>query len=169
MTGRAWLARGEGTNLSMPASREEYVSLRPGDKGLCTSGTVAGLYCVNIPHARCNWDRNWGVAVGFDVKAGSEAWGEDAARGIAIEFHGRSASYRLNAHRKGDPQQETYCIEHYKSGQMVTPSMFKTRCWEDAGNTLPDFKGVDLFNLEFPSGMEYVALHYCVSGIRLDR
>jgi hypothetical protein len=132
---------------------------------------VAGLRCVNenVPQARCNWDRNWGVAIGFTVKATDAAWGDDAAKAIAIEFHGRSASYRLNAHRKGEPLEKIYCVENYKSGQRVTPSMFKSRCWDNAGAPLPDFKNVDLFNLQFPSGMQYVAFRYCVSGIHVER
>jgi hypothetical protein len=171
MTGHTWLARGEGTTLSAPASQEDHLGLRPDADGLCTSGTVAGLSCVNenIPSARCNWDRNWGVAIGLDVRADGEAWGDQAARSIAVEFHGRSSNYRLNAHKRGDPPPKVYCIDNYKSGRRVTPSMFKSRCWSGEGDTLPDFKSVDQFNLQFPSGMDYVAFHYCISGIRVER
>ena len=171
MTGIAWLARGDGTNLSTPSSREASVPLLADANGLCTSGTVAGLRCVNenTPKARCNWDTNWGVAIGFNVRADEQAWGHDAPRSMAIEFHGRPTSYRLNAHRKGDPRPKNYCIENYHSGQFVTPSMFKSRCWSDEGETLSSFDDIDLFNLQFSSGMQYVAFHYCISGIRLDR
>jgi hypothetical protein len=169
MTGRTWLARGEGTKLSTPDLEEDRAPLLPGKDGLCVSGTVAGLRCVNSPHVRCNWSRNWGVVVGFDVRAEGRAWGDDAAPGIAVQFHGRSSSYRLNAHRKGDPAQVNYCIDNYKSGRLVTPSMFKSRCWDDDGEALPDFTSVDQFSLQFMSGMEYVAFHYCISGIRVDR
>ena len=171
MTGSAWLDRGTGTRLSTPVSREKHAHLQLGPDGLCTSGTVAALRCVNpnIPEARCDWNENWGVVIGFDVKAGGRAWGDEAAQGIAVEFHGRFSSYRLNAHRKDDPYEKNYCIEDYKSGRMVTPGMFRTRCWEDSGDTLATFKDVDLFNLQLQSGMEYVAFHYCVSGIRLER
>ena len=71
--------------------------------------------------------------------------------------------------RKGEPLEKIYCVENYKSGQRVTPSMFKSRCWDNAGETLPEFKNVDLFNLQFPSGMQYVAFRYCVSGIHVER
>ena len=171
MTGIAWLARGNGTRVSTPVSHEEHEPLLPDANGLCASGTVAGLRCVNenIPQARCNWDSNWGVAIGLNVKPEGEAWGDDAAKAIAVEFHGRSASYRLNAHRKGDLHQKNYCIENYRSGQRVTPSMFRSRCWADEGERLPDFNGVDLLNLQFSSGMQYVAFHYCISDIRLER
>jgi hypothetical protein len=171
MTGNAWLARGDGTNLSTPVSRDALVRLLPEANGLCTSGTVAGLRCVNenTPSARCNWDTNWGVAIGFHVRADEQAWGRGSPKRMAVEFHGRSTNYRLNAHRKGDPSRKNYCIENYRSGQSVTPSMFKSRCWADEGETLSDFDEVDLFNLQFSSGMQYVAFHYCISEIRLER
>jgi hypothetical protein len=172
MTGATWLVRGDGTKLSAPfAVRERSVRLRPQAEGLCVSGTVAGLRCVNedTPKARCNWDTNWGVAIGFGTRNDEEAWGPVAPKRIALEFHGRQASYRLNAHRKADPHEKTYCIENYRSGQAVTASMFKSRCWEDSGETLPGFADVDLFNLQFSSGMEYVAFHYCISAIRVER
>lgn len=170
MTGPTWLARGDGTKLSAPVSGDRLVRLRPQANGLCTSGTVAGLRCVNedTPRARCNWDTNWGVAIGFCTRNDEEAWGDGAPKRITVEFHGRQASYRLNAHRKGGPHEGDYCIENYRSGQPVTASMFKTRCWEDAGDTLPSFANVDSFSLRFLSGMEYVAFHYCVSAIRVD-
>lgn len=171
MTGRTWLARGEGTKLSSPVldEDEDRTRLTPQRDGLCASGTVAGLACVNLTRPRCNWDRNWGVVIGFDVRADGLAWGDDAASAVAVDFHGRSSSYRLTAHRKGDSPRKNYCIDNYKSGQMVTPSMFKSRCWDDAGDALPDFKSVDQFGLQFLSGMEYVGFHYCISGIRIDR
>jgi hypothetical protein len=171
MTGGAWLARGAGTHLSTPASPEGSLALLPDANRLCVGGTMAGLRCVNegTPQARCDWDRNWGVAIGVTVKPAGEAWGVDAPKAIAIEFHGRSSNYRLTAHRKGDPRQKIYCVENYKSGQRVTPSTFQSRCWAAEGETLPDFQSVDRFNLEFQSGMQYVAFRYCISGIRVER
>jgi len=167
ITGIAWLASGDGTKLSTPATPAERAHLRPHLGELCASGTVAALSCVNegTSRARCNWKRNWGVSIGFHTKVDQKAWGEAAASGIAIAFHGRSASYQLNAHRKGDPKDEVFCVNKYKSGQIARPSMFKSQCWADAGEPLSDFKDVDHFNLQFPSGMDYVAFHYCISGI----
>ena len=168
-TGVTWLASGEGISFSTPTSLAERAPLRPEAGLLCTSGTVAGLSCVNFgtPKALCNWDRNWGVAIGWHTRADKKAWGDDAKGAIAIEFHGRSASYRLNAHRQGDPEKKMYCVDNYKSGQVVRPSMFKTECWFDKGDTLADFQQVDLFNLQFPSGMNYVAFRYCIAGMTL--
>ena len=169
LTGDTWVAGGEGTTFSTPASWDDRTHLRPEAGLLCTSGTVAGLSCVNegTPRILCNWDRNWGVAIGWNTRADLKAWGDEAMGAIAVEFRGRSASYRLNAHLKGDPSERIYCIENYKSGQVVRPSMFKSECWFDKGDTLADFTRVDLFNLQSSSGASYVAFRYCISGITL--
>jgi hypothetical protein len=169
LTGETWVAGGDGTSFSTPASWEDRAHLRPEAGLLCASGTVAGQVCVNenLPKMHCNWDRNWGVTIGWHTRADQKAWGNEAAGAIAVEFRGRTASYRLNAHLKGDPNEKLYCIENYKSGQVVRPSMFKSECWHDKGGTLTDFQQVDLFDLHFPSGMNYVAFRYCVSGITL--
>jgi FecR protein len=169
-TGETWVASGEGTTFSAPASWDERAHLQPEAGLLCTSGTVAGLSCVNegTPKIQCNWDRNWGVAIGWHARTDKKAWGDDATGAIAVEFRGRFASYRLNAHLKGDPSERNYCIENYKSGQVVRPSMFKSECWFDRGDTLADFARVDTFNLQFASGMSYVAFRYCISGITLS-
>jgi len=169
-SGTTWVASGEGISFSTPASWwDERTRLRPEAGLLCAGGTVAGLSCVNegTSSMHCNWDRNWGVAIGWHTRFDQKAWGDDAKGAIAVQFLGRPASYRLNAHRKGDPEQRLYCIDNYKSGQVVRPSMFKSECWFDQGETLTDFQQVDLFQLQFPSGMSYVAFRYCVAGITL--
>ena len=170
MTGFAWLAAGAGTTVAGVDPREAFTRLAPESGQLCAGGTVAGLRCVNeeTPRVRCNWDRNWGVAIGLNVKADGKAWGDAAADAIAVEFHGRSSSYRLLVHRSGDPDEKIFCVENYKSGQIVKPAMFKSQCWADEGETLPDFKSVDQFNLQFPSGMAYVAFRYCITGVQLS-
>ncbi len=168
-SGAAWVAGGEGTSFSAPASWDARAHLRPEAGLLCTGGTIAGFACVNegTPNFHCNWDRNWGVVISWHARADQKAWGDDAMGAIAVDFHGRSASYRLKVHLKGDPEERIYCIENYKSGQVVRPSMFKSECWFDKGETLADFKQVDSFDLQFPSGIKYVAFRYCISGITL--
>jgi len=169
--GFAWVETGEGTTLSDPASWEGRTHLQTEDGLLCASGTVAALSCVNegMPQVSCNWARNWGVAIGWSARADKKAWGIEATSAIAVEFRGRSSSYRLNVHRKDDPPEKMYCIENYKSGQVVRPAMFKSKCWSDTGVSLSDFEGVDLFNLQFASGMNYVAFRYCITGITVYR
>jgi hypothetical protein len=149
ITGFAWVAGGQGTTFSWPVGRhgepDNSGGLIPKDGKVCASGSMAGLRCVNenLPKMRCNWQQNWGVQIGFNVQPDHTPWGEQAPNAIAVEFQGRANSYRLNAHRNGDPERKLYCIADYKSGQIAKPSMFKTECWADKGEMLSDFKSVD--------------------------
>jgi hypothetical protein len=169
LTGTSWLAGGAGASFATPIAHDEFLPLRPEDGQLCTHGRLAAWSCVNegTPRIRCNWDRNWGVAIGFFVREDKRAWGEGAASSIALDFHGRSAVYRLNVHRHGDASDKLFCVEDYKSGQLVRASSFKSRCWDDAGESIADFTNVDWFNLQFSAGMDYVAFHYCLTDITI--
>jgi hypothetical protein len=168
-TGFVWVAKGEGTKLTTPKRVvwEDRTPLRPEQGLLCTRGTVAALSCANegMPSVVCNWSLNWGVAVGFFTRADENAWGSNAATAMAVEFRGRLSTYRLNAHRKDDPPEKLYCIENYKSGQVVKSSMFQSPCSSTSGASLPNFEGVDYFSLQYLSGMNYVAFRYCIAGI----
>jgi hypothetical protein len=167
--GYLWFAGGADTNFSTPAQRRAHARLAATGGQFCVRGTIAGLRCVNenLPQMRCNWEHNWGAQIGFLVKADGTAWGQDAAGAIALEFHGRSTSYRLNAHRHSDPPGKVFCIEDYQSGQSAKPAMFKSECWADRGETLADFKDVDAFNLHLLSSTEYRAFRFCLAGIEL--
>jgi hypothetical protein len=167
IAGFSWVSGGKGTTFTAPRMNQEWARLRPADGQLCASGRVAGVRCVNenMPSMRCNWQSDWGVSIGWYVREDKGAWGGGASRGMSVNFRGRSSSYRLTAHRKGDAYGKFYCIENYKSGQVVNPSMFKTECWDRQDESLPDFSDVDYFSVHFPSGSEYVAFRYCVSGI----
>lgn len=169
MTGFAWLAGGAGTTLSSTVVHAEHARLLPKDGELCARGTIAGMRCVNdkLPQMRCNWDKNWGVALGLFVRADRKAWGEEAAAAIAVDFHGRTNRYRLNAHRAGDPKEKVYCIYDYQSGQIARPGMFRSACWDGKGEALSDFKSVDQFTLHLPSGLEYMAFRYCIAGVQV--
>jgi len=165
--GFAWVAGGTGAVFTSPSTEADRAHLRPVGGQFCTSGRMASVICVNehMPSMRCNWGHNWGVSIGWRVRNDEDAWGDAAAGAIAVEFHGRSSIYRLIAHRRGEPDNKFYCIENYRSGRVVTPSMFRSECWADPGEALPDFKEVDYFNLQYPSSREYVAFRYCLSGI----
>lgn len=169
VTGFAWVEGGEGTEFSTHLPKQERVRLHTTDGQLCTHGRLARWACVNegMPHVRCNWDRNWGVAIGFFVRSDETDWGAQAASAIGIDFRGRSTAYRLVAHRKGDPREKVYCLERYKSGQPVKPGQLKSKCWDDAGDALADFRDVESFSLQALSGLEYVAFRYCITGITI--
>lgn len=169
MEGHAWLSGGEGTAFSMPVADPRRTRLQAVDGKLCTQGRLARWSCVNegMPTLRCNWDRNWGVTIALFVGADEGPWGPAAPGGLAVEFRGRSGPYRLNLHRQGDPPERVFCVEHYKSGQVVRPASAKTHCWDDQGEPLDHFRDLDHVALQFPSGLEYVAFRYCISGVTL--
>jgi hypothetical protein len=169
MSGHAWLSSGTGASFNLPVANLEHARLQPALGKLCTQGRMTPWSCVNegTPTIRCNWDRNWGVAVGVFVADNEGAWGPRAPSALALDFHGRSAKYRLAVHRKGDPHDKVFCMENYRSGELAKPAQLKSRCWDDAGETLSDFTGVDHISLQFLAGTEYVAFRYCIGGITL--
>jgi hypothetical protein len=168
MTGFAWLVGGVGTSFSKSIVRAEHARLLPRDGQLCARGTIAGVHCVNDnrPELQCGWEDNWGVAIGLSVHADGSAWGDEAPAALAIDFRGRASPYHLKAHRAGEPDQQRFCIYDYRSGQIAKPAMF-TRCWQDKGEALSDFRGVDFFSLDLPSGPEYRSFRYCVVGVQI--
>ena len=167
--GFASLARGNGASFSKSVERDDQDHLFASSGQLCAQGTLAGLRCVNenLPKMRCDWQDNWGVAIVLNATADGKAWAGQAAGALAVYFHGRYGRYRLNAHRAGDPSEQAFCVDDYKPGQVVKPAMFKSECWANQGQPLPDFREVDHFTLQLPAGMEYAAFHYCISSIEL--
>jgi hypothetical protein len=168
MTGFAWLVGGASTSFSKSVVRAEHARLLPRDGQLCARGTIAGVRCMNdnLPELHCSWDNNWGVAIGLSVQADGSVWGEDAPAAIALEYNGRADQYLLAAHRAGDPARQLYCLYDYRSGQIAKPAMF-TRCWQDKGAALPDFRGVDYFSLELQSTYDYKSFRYCLVGVQI--
>jgi hypothetical protein len=137
---------------------------------LCTRGVVYALTCVNeqLPAMRCDWDNNWGVALRWYPRANRGPWGHSASSGVALEFRGKRGPYRLIAHRAGDPDARVYCVENYRSGNSVAPSQFKSECWNNAGDSLPDFGQVEFFALQFSSEQTSRTFQYCLSAINLQ-
>ena len=138
------------------------------DGALCTRGKIAALACEDekIPTMRCDWDSNWGVLIQWRPREG-QVWGNHAASSVALEYRGKSTRYRLVAHRQGDPDDRTFCVENYHSGRTVTPSQFTASCWKGGGTQLPDFSKVDYFSLQVTSEETAQRFHFCVSAIDL--
>jgi hypothetical protein len=168
MTGFAWLVGGASTSFSKSVVRAEHARLLPRDGQLCARGTIAGVHCMNdnLPELHCSWDNNWGVAIGLSVQADGSAWGDKAPAAIALEYNGRADQYLLAAHRAGDPARQLYCLYDYRSGQIAKPAMF-THCWQEEGEALSDFRGVDYFSLELRSTDEYKSFRYCLVGVKI--
>ncbi|HEX7597481.1 MAG TPA: FecR domain-containing protein [Polyangia bacterium] len=167
-TGSVYVARGSETRFSSPANDHSDHSYQSGDM-LCTRGTVYALTCVNegTPSVRCDWGTNWGVMLGWHPTPGGQAWGGAAASAISMEFQGKHGSYGLVAHRAGDPPKKVYCVDNYHSGQKVTPSQFRSDCWNNTGESLPDFRQIDFFAVHFPSGNTVQSFKYCLSAINI--
>ena len=159
---------GTGTRFSVPAgSLPDHLYLDHGM--LCTRGKIPELACADekIPAMRCNWATNWGVEIQWQPRTGGKAWGSSAASSIALEYRGKPGPFRLVAHREGDPVEQIYCIENYRSGQTVVPSEFKFDCWAPGGAGLPDFTGVDSFSLQVASQETPLRFGFCLSAVSL--
>jgi hypothetical protein len=159
---------GSGTKFSAPASKApgHWVS----DGGLlCTHGRIAEITCVDTEDQprKCDWDTNWGVHMEWFPRPDRKAWGSRAASKIAIEFHGKSGTYQLVAHRHGDPDERWYCVQDYRSGRTVKPSDFSFSCRSKGGSSLHDFATVDQFALQVTSQETPVAFGICLSAITL--
>jgi hypothetical protein len=167
-TGAVYVARGSETRFSNPANDRSDHLYQEGDL-LCTRGTVYALTCVNegIPSVRCDWGTNWGVMLGWHPTPGGQAWGSAAASAISMEFQGKHGAYGLVAHRAGDPPKKVYCVDNYRSGQRVTPSQFRSDCWNNTGESLTDFRPIDFFAVHFPSGNTAQTFKYCLSAINI--
>jgi ferric-dicitrate binding protein FerR (iron transport regulator) len=166
--GSVYVARGAETRFTSPA--DDPLDHFYKDSGmLCTRGTVYALTCVNdgITSRRCDWSTNWGVMLGWRPRQSGEAWGSGAATSISMEFQGKHGKYGLVAHREGDPPKKVYCVANYRSGQKVTPSQFKLDCWQNPGESLPDFSKVDSFAVHFPSGSESMTFKYCLAAVNI--
>jgi hypothetical protein len=158
---------GVATSFSFPPNAPAK-NLYLEDGALCTRGKIAALTCEDekIPTMRCDWDSNWGVLIQWQPREG-QVWGNHAASSVALEYRGKSTRYRLVAHRQGDPDDRTFCVENYRSGRSVTPSQFTASCWKGGGAPLTDFSKVDYFSLQVTSEETAQRFHFCVSAIDL--
>lgn len=138
------------------------------DGALCTRGKIAALRCRDekIPTMRCDYDSNWGALIQWRPREG-RAWGDHATSSVAMDYRGKTAAYRLIAHRQGDPDDRTYCVDNYRSGERVTPSHFSLNCWAGGGARLPDFAKVDTFSLQVSSLETAQRFRFCVSAVDL--
>jgi hypothetical protein len=138
------------------------------DGALCARGRIAALNCDDekIPNMRCDWKTNWGALIQWRPRDG-QAWGERAASSVAIDYLGKTAAYQLVAHRQGDPDDRTYCVAGYRSGERVTPSSFSLNCGVGGGAHLPDFSKVDYFSLQVNAAETAQRFRFCVSAIDL--
>jgi ferric-dicitrate binding protein FerR (iron transport regulator) len=170
MTGYAWVAAGAGVTVSSPASCDSRGCFKETHGALCARGNIPALVCTGQGTAQlsCDWTSNWGAMIGLDVTADHGPWLANAPSTVSIAYRGDRATYRLNAHLAGDPYEKQYCVDGYQSGQVVAAGMFKSACWSDSGDALPDFQRVDKLSLQtLPNGSPQT-YDVCVTAIAVN-
>jgi hypothetical protein len=103
--------------------------------------------------------------LGLNANLAREAWGAMAPASLAVTFSGSPAVYRLMAHVAGAPDNQSFCVEDYHSGQAVDAPAFKSRCWSDSGESLTSYQGVDKIALQIMSADDPVPFDICISDI----
>ena len=171
-SGYAWVAGGEGTNIASPSSCNTSGCFKNAGGQLCTKGTITALSCTGqgTSQFRCNWDKDWGVVLGFNATQPAGPWGYAAPQSIAVEYisaaHAGSAGhFHLQAHLAGDPYSKQYCVDNYTPGAVVHPSDMKSQCWFNSGDALTSFNKVDQIGLLQLSENKPVSFDFCVTGI----
>ncbi len=174
-SGYAWVAAGESTTVTSPSPCNFNGCFKNTGGQLCTKGNIGVLSCTGqgTPQYQCNWDKNWGVVLGFNTSQPPGPWGNNAPRTIAVNYtsvaHAGSAGhFRLTAHVTGDPYSKQYCIDYYTPGAVVQPSDMKSQCWFAAGDTLPNFRQVDTIGLLRVSENAPVSFDFCLTAITTD-
>jgi hypothetical protein len=173
--GYAWVAAGEATTVTSPNPCNYNGCFRDTAGQLCTKGSILALACTGqgTPQYKCNWDKNWGVVLGFNTAQPAGAWGSSAPHSVAVNYtsvaHAGSAGhFRLTAHVAGDPYSKQYCVDNYTPGAVVEPSNMKSQCWFNAGDTLANFTQVDTIGLLRVSENVPISFDFCVTAITTD-
>jgi ferric-dicitrate binding protein FerR (iron transport regulator) len=170
MTGYAWVAAGAGATISSPASCDARGCFKETHGTLCTRGSIPALACTGqgTPALSCNWAQDWGAMIGLDTTADHGPWSASAPSTVSVAYRGGRAAYRLNAHLAGDPDEKQYCVDGYQSGDVVAAGMFKSACWSDSGDALPDFQRVDKLTLQvLPNGGPQL-YDLCVTAVAVN-
>jgi hypothetical protein len=167
MNGYAWVGGAPATTVTSPNPCNHQGCYRNTGGKLCARGSIPALTCTGRGTAQfaCDWSSNWGAMIGMNPTAGHTAWGVAATRSVAFTYSGRAGTYQLTAHVAGDPDGKSYCIQNYRSGQVVTANQFRTECWSNSGTALARFADVDSFGLLIGSAETRVAFDYCISAI----
>lgn len=173
--GYAWVAGSEGTSIATPNPCNTSGCFKNTGGQLCTKGTIPALTCSGMgsPNYKCNWDKDWGLVLGFNTTQPAGPWGNQAPQAIAVNYtsvpHAGSAGhFRLNAHVAGDPYSKQYCVDNYTPGAVIRASDLKSQCWFNTGESLPNFKRVDTIGLLRVSENGPVAFDFCINAITTE-
>ncbi len=174
-SGYAWVAGGDGTNIILPSPCNNSGCFKSTGGQLCTKGSIPALTCTGVgtPSYKCNWDKDWGLVLGFNTIQPAGPWGNMAPRTVAVGYAsvaraGSAGHFRLNAHVAGDPYSKQYCVDNYTPGAAVQASDMKSQCWFNTGEVLPSFRQVDTIGLLRVSENVPVTFDFCVNAISTD-
>jgi hypothetical protein len=175
-SGYAWVAAAQGAHITSPSPCDNRGCFKNTGGRLCTQGTIPALTCTaapGTPNFRCNWDKDWGVVMGFNTTQPAGPWSNQAPTSVALGYSsvpqgGSAGHFRLNAHVAGDPYSKQYCVDNYTPGAQVKASDLKTECWFDKGDALPNFKQVDTIGLLRVSENAPIAFHFCIDSITTE-
>jgi hypothetical protein len=173
--GYAWVAASEGATVMEPNPCNQSGCFKNTGGQLCTKGSIAALACTGqgTPQYKCNWDKNWGLVLGFNVKQPAAPWGNEAPRSLSVSYNsvahgGSSGHFRLTAHVAGDPYAKQYCVDNYTPGASVQARDLKSQCWSSTGDALQDFSQVDTIGLLRVSENTPVAFDFCMTAVTVD-
>ncbi len=170
--GYAWVAASDSATVYSPSPCNSSGCFKNTGGQPCTKGNIKALSCSGqgTSQFKCDWDKNWGVVLGFNTTQPSGPWGDTAPRMVSVNYTsvaqaGSAGHFRLNAHVAGDPYSKQYCIDYYTPGAVVQASDMKSQCWFGTGDTLKNFRQVDTIGLLRVSENTPVAFDFCVTAI----
>ena len=171
-SGYAWVAASDSATVYSPSPCNSNGCFKNTGGQLCTKGNIKALSCTGqgTPQFKCDWDKNWGVVLGFNTTQPAGPWGDNAPRMVSVNYTsvaqaGSAGHFRLNAHIAGDPYSKQYCIDYYTPGAVVQASDMKSQCWFGSGDTLKNFRQVDTIGLLRVSENTPVTFDFCLTGI----
>jgi hypothetical protein len=175
LNGYAWVAPSQQATVASPNPCNNSGCFRNTGEQLCTKGHINALSCTGqgTPQVSCNWAQNWGVVLGLNTTEPQGPWGAAAPTRVAVNYTsvargGSAGHYRLNAHVAGDPYTKQYCVDNYTPGAVVQAGDFKSECWFNTGDTLPNFRAVDQLGLLRASEFTAVDFDFCVTQITTE-
>jgi len=170
--GWAWVYPSAGASIASPNPCNNSGCFKGTGGRLCTKGSIQALSCTGqgTSQFKCDWDKNWGMLLGFNTHEPAGPWGTSAPNQIAVQYTsvaqaGSTGHFRLTAHVAGDPYSKQYCIDNYTPGAVVRPSDMKSECWFGTGDSLSSFKQVDNLGLLRASENVPVSFDFCITAI----
>jgi hypothetical protein len=173
MTGFGWVALGSLDTVTDPTCDSP--------KGAITSAVSCDLTRWSMPNAYCvsgyiplvgsssEFTSNWGIILGINCTPVTGGVLGQAFSSLTISTSGSpSSGLRVQVHRKGDPQDTTYCT-NMTPGLAVSFTSLNTTCWDNKGTylTAADVPNIENIAVSVPSSMtsSITVTGLCITGI----